>query len=134
MLAGSVSSVVNPRPRWTREPRSGRKRSETNAPISRSGSPVPVKFTLWPRQTAMSAKERLCSRQSTNSGHEAALWGTPGSVAQTITRRPGSAKGRGRSRVASTTLNMAVVPPTPRAMVSAATTANPGRSTSVRTA
>ena len=75
----------------------------------------------------ISLKERLRARQSRKFCVWITLARPNGCRSQTITRRSGSAKGRGRSSTAFTTLKIAVVAPMPSASTAIAVTREAGR-------
>ena len=77
---------------------------------------------------AIAWKLFACARQSRKLGCEVANVGQPRStlLSQILTSWPGFDNGNGRSITALTTLKIAVLAPTPRASVIAATSVNPG--------
>jgi hypothetical protein len=57
-------SAVNTRPTLGRTCMTSKKSAATDAPVSRSGSPAPVRLNDWPVNAAMCAYDRLWARQS----------------------------------------------------------------------
>ncbi len=96
-------------------------------------APASVRLRELPSNEAMPLKERFIVRQSAVLAGEFVVC-DPSLVCATMTRRAGSAKGRGRRRIPSTTLKIAVFAPMPSASVRMATTVNAGARSSVRQA
>ena len=135
-LAAS-SATVNVRPAMGATPSIGSKPRLVTSAARRTGSPCGgAKLTSAPITPSSAANARLSRWKSRKSGTDAGSRVVPvwRSVSQTITRRSNSTTGVARSSTPSTTLKIAVVAPMASASVRTATTENPGRPASPRSA
>src|SRR6185436_12524460 len=128
----SSGAKVRPSTGWARSTESPL--GDILRPPIRSGSPSPARLSSPGATAAIDSKAVVCRAQSRKTPTETELpW--PGlEVSQTWTTCPGSSNGSGRSSTASTTLNIAVFAPIPRASVSTAAAVNPGAFRSCRRA
>src|SRR5215471_20673569 len=136
LLPGLSSSSKKVRPIDGVAPRRRNKLADTEAPVSRSGSPRPVRLNDLPRKAEISAQALFWSRQSRKFAGATANWLQPLEklFSDNITILSGSWKGSGRRTTALITVKMAELAPMPRASVITAMAVKPGRSVITRIA
>src|SRR5437660_2318151 len=120
------SSGENSRPRVTSVPRVLKNPEETSFPLRCSGVPGPAKSTPCALNAAICWNERALRCQSRKLGYETHVRGKRGLFSQTITKRSGLAYCNGANTTPCITLNIAVLAPMPRVIVSTATAVKPG--------
>ncbi len=124
---GAPSSSAKVRPAAASARRTWKKLGVTCSARTRSASPFTTRFTAVGDSSAISCREDACSLYS---------WYSPGDMGslsapsrprwRMAIRRSGCAKGSGESSTLSTSVNTAVLAPTPRASVSTATAVKAG--------
>ncbi len=97
-----------------------------------SGRSPPVSVRHRPALAPHDSNARLLRLQSRKFGMESEIEYPDGEMTSGATRSPGSLTGRGSTSTAFATLKIAVVAAMPSAIVSVATSANPGRLRRVR--
>ena len=124
-----LSPASNSRPLSAVTPSVVKKSGSTTLPVSRCGSPEPLRSTSQVRaNTVIDVSVRLRARQSSASGTETSL------PLVSTASCSASGYGRGRSRTPCTMLKTAVFAPMPRANVAMAVRAKVGRRASERAA
>src|SRR5262249_22420028 len=110
------------------------KPSVTDAPVSRSGSPAPVKIGEELVNPPIAAKLRPCAFQSAKSGSDApsCLMSAEGFAPQIQTSRSGCGEGSGRSSTELITQKLAAFAPMPSASVITAIEVKPGFFNNIR--